>query len=162
MIAAPHRSWTLVLSLGLALLLTLLPLPDWASELRPPWVALTLLYWLLAAPERVGVFWGWALGLLLDVGIGTVLGQHALSLAVLAWLGASLGPRLRLYPPVQQALAIWLLLLAERLVSLWVMGALGQPTPGLPYWLSTLTGLLLWPWIQILTRGPRPSRAGAP
>lgn len=149
------RLWVLILSLGSALLLTLLPLPEWASELRPPWVALTLLYWILAAPERVGVFWGWTMGLLLDVGIGTVLGQHALSLSVMAWIAVSLHRRLRLFPPVQQALAVWLFLLAERLVSLWVMGALGQPTPGLPYWLSTLMGLLIWPWIPLMTRGMR-------
>ncbi|MBP9604014.1 MAG: rod shape-determining protein MreD [Chromatiaceae bacterium] len=155
MIEFSPRRWLLIPSLGVALLLILLPLPEWATELRPPWVALTLLYWILAAPERVGVFWGWAMGLLLDVGIGTVLGQHALSLAVMAWMMVSLHRRLRLYPPVQQALVVWLLLLAERLVSLWVMGALGQPTPGLPYWLSTLTGLLIWPWIPLLTRGPR-------
>ncbi|MFZ1574198.1 MAG: rod shape-determining protein MreD [Chromatiaceae bacterium] len=155
MIEFSPRRWLLIPSLGVALLLTLLPLPEWASELRPPWVALTLLYWILAAPERVGVFWGWAMGLLLDVGIGTVLGQHALSLAVMAWIMVSLQRRLRLYPPVQQALVVWLLLLAERLVSLWVMGALGQPTPGLPYWLSTLTGLLIWPWIALLSRGLR-------
>ncbi len=155
MIEFSPRRWLLVPSLGVALLLTLLPLPEWASELRPPWVALTLLYWILAAPERVGVFWGWAMGLLLDVSIGTILGQHALSLAVMAWLMVSLQRRLRLYPPVQQAMVVWLLLLAERLVSLWVMGALGQPTPGLPYWLSTLTGLLIWPWIALLSRGQR-------
>ncbi len=155
MIEFSPRRWLLVPSLGVALLLTLLPLPEWASELRPPWVALTLLYWVLAAPERVGVFWGWAMGLLLDVSIGTILGQHALSLAVMAWLMVSLQRRLRLYPPFQQALAVLLLLLAERLVSLWVMGALGQPTPGLPYWLSTLTGLLIWPWIALLSRSQR-------
>jgi len=151
--AARSKYLALALSLGLALLLSLLPLPDWAAELRPPWVALTLIYWMLVAPERIGVFWCWAMGLLLDAGMATVLGQHALSLAVMAWMVVSLHRRLSLYPPIQQALAVWLLLLLERLVSLWVMGALGQPTPGLPYWLSTLTGLLIWPWIPFFTRG---------
>ena len=155
MIDFSPRRWLLIPTMGVALLLTLLPLPEWATELRPPWVALTLLYWILAAPERVGVFWGWVMGLLLDVSIGTVLGQHALSLAVMAWIMVSLQQRLGLYPPFQQALAVLLFLLAERLVSLWVMGALGQPTPGLPYWLSTLTGLLIWPWISLLSRGQR-------
>ena len=65
----------------------------------------------------------------------------------------SLHRRLRLFPPFQQALAVWLLLLLERLVSLWVMGALSQPTPGLQYWLPAVTGLLFWPMIQILLRG---------
>ena len=155
MTAVSRGAWALFLSLGMAFLLTLIPLPGWAVELRPPWVALTLIYWLLAAPERVGVFWAWAMGLLLDVAIGTTLGQHALSLAVMAWVTVSLHRRLRLFPLFQQTLAVWLLLLLERLVSLWVMGALGQPTPGLPYWWSTLTGLLVWPLYTLFGRDPR-------
>jgi cell shape-determining protein MreD len=54
MIDFSPRRWLLIPSLGVALLLTLLPLPEWASELRPPWVALTLLYWILATPSGLG------------------------------------------------------------------------------------------------------------
>ncbi|MCO5761030.1 MAG: rod shape-determining protein MreD [Chromatiaceae bacterium] len=159
-LSSTFRHWPLFLSMSLALLLTLLPLPNWAVELRPPWVALTLIYWTLAAPERVGVFWAWTMGLLLDVAIGTTLGQHALSLAVMAWIAVSLHRRLRLFPLPQQTLAVGLLLLVERLVSLWVMGVLGQPTPGLPYWLSPLTGLLVWPLSALRRHDPRRGWSG--
>jgi rod shape-determining protein MreD len=142
------RSTTLVLAtIGAALLLALLPMPDWAREFRPQWAALILIYWALSVPGRVGVFWGLGVGIVLDVLSGTVLGQHGLSLSVVAFLAVELRQRIMPFPPWQQALSVWILLLVERLLSLWILGATGQPTPSLVYWMPTVVGMLLWPWL---------------
>jgi rod shape-determining protein MreD len=114
-----------------------------------------LIYWALALPGRVGVFWAWCAGLVLDVTSGTVLGQHALSLSVAVYLAVELHPRVRVFPLLQQAVSVWVLLLVERLLSLWVIGATGQPTPTLWYWMPTFIGMLLWPWVFILLRDVR-------
>ncbi len=74
MILRRHGNWVIVLSLLIALVLTLLPLPPWAAPYRPDWVALALIYWCLALPERVSVGIGWSMGLLLDGLSGTLLG----------------------------------------------------------------------------------------
>ena len=145
----------ILISLVVALFLTILPWPTWAEEFRPQWLAMTLIYWSLALPNRVGVFWGWVVGLVLDVVSGTVLGQHALSLSVTAYLAVELHPRIRVFPLLQQAVSVWVLLLVERLLSLWVMGATGHPTPTLWYWMPTFVGMLLWPWVFILLRDVR-------
>jgi len=146
--AAAHKgTWVILASLAAALFLTLLPLPDWVQDLRPQWVAMTLIYWALTLPGRVGVFWAWTTGLVMDVAVGSLLGQHALGFAVVAWLAVELHQRIRVFPPVQQALTVWVLLLLERLLALWVSGATGQPTPTLWYWAPTLAGVLLWPWL---------------
>lgn len=150
-----RRAWVIVASLALALLLTILPMPDWGQDFRPQWVAMTLIYWALALPARVGVFWGFATGLALDVTIGTVLGQHALSLSVVGWLAVQLHQRIRIFPPLQQAVSVWVLLLVERLLALWVIGATGQPTPTLWYWMPTFVGMLLWPWLFVVLRDVR-------
>lgn len=159
--AARHPTGILLASLAAALLLTVLPLPFWAAEWRPQWVALILLYWALFLPERVGVFWAWSTGVVLDGTSGTTFGQHALSLSVMAWLAVELHKRIRVFPLVQQALSVWILLLVERLLSMWVMGATGRPTPSLLYWMSTLLGLLLWPALFFLLR-PLSERLRAP
>ncbi len=142
-------------TLLVALLLTLLPVPDWAAAYRPPWAPLTLLYWVVALPQRVGVFSGFAVGILLDVIAGNLLGQHALSLSVMAYLAAQLHRRIRLFPMLQQTLSVWMLLLVERLIFLWLLGATGQPIPTPIYWATTLTGLLLWPWLFVVLRDVR-------
>ena len=153
---APSNGTRIILiTLGMALFLTILPMPLWAEDFRPQWVAMTLIYWSLALPARIGVFWAWGTGLVLDVTSGTVLGQHALSLSVPVYLVVELHARIRVFPPLQQAVSVWVLLLVERLLSLWVMGATGRPTPTLWYWMPTFVGMLLWPWVFVLLRDLR-------
>lgn len=146
--AISRGRWAVFLSLVLALFLTILPMPSAAENLRPQWVAMTLIFWSLTVPDRVGVFWAFSVGLVLDVMSGTLLGHHALSLSVVAYLAMELHQRIRIFPLWQQSLFVWVLLLVERLLSLWVLGASGQPTPTLIYWAPTFVGLLLWPWLQ--------------
>lgn len=142
-------------SLALALLLTIVTLPHWALAYRPQWVALVLIFWALNRPRRVGVFWGFGAGIVLDVISGSVLGQNALGLSVVCFLAVELHQRILPFPPWQQALSVWLLLLVERLLSLWILGATGQPTPSLAYWTPTFVGAALWPWLYVLMRGAR-------
>lgn len=141
-----------VATLFAALCLTLLPMPSWALGLRPQWVALTLIYWTLTRPQQIGVFWAFGCGLAMDVATGAVIGAHALTLSVVAWLTIELHSRIRPFPLWQQALPVWLILLVERLLSLWISAATGAPTPTLGYWLPTVVGLLLWPWLFGLLR----------
>jgi len=146
------RNAVILVTLAMAMFLTILPMPAWAEQLRPQWVAMTLIYWCLVAPERVGVFWACGTGVVLDVLSGTLLGQHALTLSVVAYLAVELHKRIRAYPLWQQALSVWVLLLVDRLLSLWVLGATGQPTPTLSYWFPAFVGMLLWPWLFVVLR----------
>lgn len=145
----------IAVTFAVALLLSVLPHPDWAQSFRPQWVALTLIYWTFALPERVGVGVGFSCGILLDALTGTVLGQHALSLSLIAYVALKTYQRARLYPLWQQAMIVLILLLAEHLIALWIRGALKQPSPGLVYWMTPVTGALLWPWLFVLLRGLR-------
>lgn len=147
-----NGSGVILITLGTALVLTILPLPQWATGFRPQWMALTLIYWALVLPTRVGIFWAWGAGLVLDVTTGTVLGQHALSLSVPVYLVLELHRRIRVFPLPQQAASVWVLLLVERLLALWVHGATGQPIPTIKYWIPTFVSMLLWPWVFILLR----------
>ncbi|NCA70185.1 MAG: rod shape-determining protein MreD [Sphingobacteriia bacterium] len=141
-------AWLIPVSLVLALLLMILPMPDSTAPFRPQWLALVTLYWCLMTPTRFGVFSAFAAGLTLDLISGSLLGQHALGLSVIAYATVELHQRARLFPLSQQTLFIWALLLVERLIHLWVLGATGQPLPSLIYWAPTLIGILLWPWLR--------------
>jgi rod shape-determining protein MreD len=158
--ALARGTWMVLLTLTVAVLLTILPLPAAGEDLRPQWVAMTLIFWALALPDRVGVFWAFGSGLALDVATGTLLGHHALGLSVVVYVALELHPRVRIFPLWQQALFVWILLIVERLLALWVLGATGQPMPSLRYWASTFAGLLLWPWLHVVLRDLA-RRAGA-
>ena len=45
-----HGTAVILLSFFLALMLTIMPLWDWAEEIRPQWVVLVLIYWTMALP----------------------------------------------------------------------------------------------------------------
>ena len=74
------------LTLFVAFMLTIMPLPDWVVEFRPDWVTLVLIYWAMALPTKVGVTTAWLAGLMLDVSHGAILGQHALGLMLVIYI----------------------------------------------------------------------------
>ena len=73
------NSVPILVSFLVAMMLTSLPLPETAIIYRPDWLILVLIYWCMAIPERIGIFTGWMLGLLLDVMYGSLLGQNAMA-----------------------------------------------------------------------------------
>jgi rod shape-determining protein MreD len=150
-----HGGWAIAFSFVVALMLTMLPLPDWAALFRPEWVAMVLIYWCLALPDRVGVGIGWSAGLLLDVAKGTLLGQNALALALVAYLTLHLHQRIRVFPLWQQALFVLLMVALAQLLVLWVKGVIGQPPGSWLYWLPSFTSMLLWPWVFLILRDLR-------
>lgn len=145
----------LVASFALAFALSALPLPEWATLWRPAWVALVLIYWCFALPQRIGVFAGWIAGLLLDVLGGTLLGQHALGLALVAFVANYLHQRVRVLPPWQQALTVFALVFSYQLLVIWVNGIRGLDAPGWAYVTSSLTSMILWPWVFVILRDVR-------
>jgi rod shape-determining protein MreD len=56
---------------------------------------------------------------------------------------------------LQQSIVIFFLLILKQLMVLWVSGIIGQaPSLGL-YFVPSLVGALLWPWIYIILRDLR-------
>jgi rod shape-determining protein MreD len=139
----------------IAIVLAVMPLPEWARLYRPQWVTLVLIYWALALPQRVGVGVGFTLGILLDTLTGTLFGQHALSLSVIAYITIKTHQRVRLFPLWQQAVFVLGLLLLERLLAMAAMGVAGRETPGAEFWIASVGGALLWPWAYFILRDLR-------
>lgn len=130
-----------------AFILAIFPMPGWAAAIRPEWVAMTLIYWCIALPDRVGVFVAFIVGILLDVTTGALLGQHAFALSIIAYLSLKLHLRIRLFPLWQQALSILLLVTLHQMITLWIKGIVGQSTQSWGYWLPSLSSMLLWPMV---------------
>lgn len=145
----------LVTSFGVALILNVVPVPAWAEAFAPDWVALTLIYWCMAVPQRVSVGVGWTLGLILDVLYGALLGQHALAKSVVAYLTVRLHPQLRMFPRWQQAVSVLVLLAINQLLVIWIRGATDQAPSTVAYWAPSIVGMLLWPWLFVILRDLR-------
>lgn len=139
-------------SLVVAMALRILPLPHDGFVLNPDWIALCLIYWTMALPERVGVGTGWLVGLFADVLTGRALGQHAVAYSVVVYLSLRWYRRLRLYPLPQQALWVLMFLFVSQLLVFWTQNAKHPEALTLEYWLPPATGAVVWPLVFVLLR----------
>jgi len=142
-------------SLVVAMALRILPLPHEGFILNPDWIALVLIYWTMALPERVGVATAWLTGLFADVLTGRMLGQHAVAYSVIAYLSLRWYRRLRLYPLPQQSLWVLMFLLISQVLVYWTQNIKNADTLTLAYWLPPLAGALAWPVVRVLLRRVR-------
>jgi len=145
-----HSHWVLPVSLLVALLLGLLPLPPMLQPLRPYWLALVVAYWVIEDPNRAGLGFAFLVGLLADLTFGSLFGEQALRLLVMAFILQRFRAQLRFFPLSQQALAIGGLLLNDRIIVAAVQIALGKPTLPAMFWLAPLAGMLLWAPVFLL------------
>jgi len=149
------NSLPILVSFLVAMILTSLPLPEGAIIYRPDWMALALIYWCMALPERIGIFTGWLLGLVLDVMYGSLLGQNAMALSIIAYLVYILHLRVRMFPLWQQSVMVFLLVILHLAISAWIRGIAGQFFVTWTYWMPALTSALVWPFIFIVLRDLR-------
>jgi len=161
-ILLPARPWFIVLTLVLALFANLLPLSGVALALRPDFLALVLLYWCIQEPRFVGVGIAWCVGLVMDVGDGTVFGQHALAYAFLAYAAEYFRRRVLRFPPWQQAAQVAVLLLLCSALVLLIQFMSGANMPRWSYAAPPLVGALLWPLVSVMLQWPqRPQRSAS-
>ncbi len=146
--------WVLF-SFLVALILSSVPLPDMAIIFRPEWLILVLIYWCMAIPSRIGIFTGWLLGLVMDVMYGSLLGQNAMVLAIIAYLVNIFHLRIRVFPIWQQSFVVFLLAMVYLTLTAWVRGVAGEFPITWAYWIPALTSALVWPFIYIVLRDLR-------
>ena len=152
-ILLPAKVSFIVLTLALGLLFDLLPWRNSAGV--PELTAVVLAFWCIHQPRRVGIGTAWALGLLLDVGNGALLGQYALGYSVLAFLAFAVHRRILWFPPWQQALHLLLLLLSTQLLTLVIRIAAGADFPGWTYFAGSFICAALWPVLSFLLLLPQ-------
>lgn len=142
----------ILITLIIAMALTVLPLPGLFVNYSPEWVALVLLYWIMALPYRIGISAAWLSGICLDILKGALLGQHALALTVIAFLMLNLSFRIRFYPLWQQSIMIGILLFIYHTLLLWIYDMTGTIEINWTYWSPVFVGALIWPGIFVMLR----------
>lgn len=124
---------------------------DWLNYLRPNWILLIILFWSQALPSRVGMWYGFVVGLLFDLLLDNTLGLTSISLVLVLYLQLLLHRQLKSLRGLQQALKVaifsFLYLLSYRLLEEF-FGSSVKLGPG--FWLPILSNALIWPWFFIL------------
>ena len=155
-ILLPVNPWFIGFTLVLSLMLNLLPLPrgGWALAV-PDWVALTLVFWNIHQPRRVGLTVAWMLGLVMDVNNASLLGEHALAYSILSYAAITMHRRVLWFGMPGQVVYVLPLLLAAQAVVALIRLAMGGAFPGILYFASSLVATLLWPLISFVYLAPQ-------
>lgn len=145
----------IVISFAAAMFMNILPLPQVINYFKPDWVALVLIYWVMAMPNRIGVLVGWCVGLLVDVLYGNLFGIHAMTFAIIAYLIQLTFHRLRLFPRWKQSINIAVVIGVQMLVGLILRSFIQPLSVDYTYWFPLIGSMIFWPWVFFLLRDAR-------
>ena len=148
--ASRRRVWVIPATFLASYVLISFPIgPQWRGYV-PDWVTLVLIYWCMAAPQRVGVGAAWLVGLGLDFLTFGLVGSHALTKTVIAFLVGRVALRLRAYPVWQQTAFILILLVVEPAILVAIEYLVDGQLGGMVSWPALAVGVAVWPllfWI---------------
>ncbi len=148
--SAFKNSILIAITFLISMMLAILPVPQSISWYQPAWVFMVLLFWMIALPHRVGIFAAFIVGLLQDLLMGTILGQHAFVFSLMAYFYMRFHTPIRSLPLWQQGLLVFFSTLLYLLVQYWIMAVADQALATWRYWLPLVTTMLLWPGIRLV------------
>ena len=134
----------------LALMLSIMPLPESAGWLRPDFVALTLIYWGMMQPRYFSLGTAWMTGILIDVMQGAILGQHAMTLTIIVYITIQFHLRIRVFPTWQKTATVLALISVGQFLLFWTNGVIGISSTAASYLGPILSSTLLWPVVAAL------------
>ena len=152
-----HNGFIILLTLLIAIMATIAPMPINVDAFRPDWVLVVLVYWCLALPNKVNIITAWVMGFILDVLLGSVLGVHACAMAVSIYIVVVNFQKIRNFSVWQQALIIGVLSAQYNLIVFWLQRFLSDVVFLSSYLYPVITSIVLWPWIFLLLRRVRRS-----
>lgn len=152
-ILQPVNRAFIAFSLAVAFLLNLMPWGNMAGV--PDFLALTLLFWNIHQPRKVGIGIAFLLGVLMDVNNASFLGEHALAYTLLSYGAIMLHRRVLWFPAWMQTLHVLPLLLVAQLVPFVIHLLAGSIVLTWTPLLNVIVEAILWPFVSILLLAPQ-------
>jgi rod shape-determining protein MreD len=138
-------SWRRIVgSLALALVLEQLPWSGWTLALRPDFLLIGVLFWVLHQPARIGFGAAFLAGLMADFQNGGVFGQHAIAYVAGVYLVLFLRLRLLQFDPLRQAAQLFPIFLLVQLLLLLVGWLARHPPIELAVLLPVASNTVMW------------------
>lgn len=142
----------LVFIFVVAFVLEIMPWPIGFQGLRPAWVALVLIYWALAIPNKISVGSAFLAGIIWDVILGSILGVHALVLSVAVYFIAKYHLILRNLSLWLQGVLVIIYVALIRFSVFLVEFVLHSAEFNTQELFGALISGILWPWVFLLMR----------
>lgn len=152
-ILLPVNPAFIAFSLIIAFVLNILPWGSWSWV--PDFMALTLVFWSIYQPRRVGVGTAFLMGLVMDVHGAALLGQNALAYTLLSYFAITIHRRVLWFSPSAQSLYVLPLLVLMQVVQVMVQLAVSGKLPDWTYFIQSFVAIALWPPVCWLLLAPQ-------
>ena len=137
-------------TLLVGLMLDILPLPTSINWLAPHWSLLILVFWIMQMPFLVNVCAAFITGILLDLLKGSLLGEHAFALVVVAYLVVKTYRLFAKQSVLQQSFFIFGFTLIYQIIIVVINAIIGQLHFSWLFWLAAITSAIFWPLVSVL------------
>ena len=115
-----HQNFKILSLIGLSLIffiiLDLISFSQIVDQIKPAFFLLSFIYWNIAIPERMNLFFVFFFGFLMDFIQGTVLGLYPLILVSISYLSQRFFYQFRPLKFIQQTVVIFLIFLVIRFI----------------------------------------------
>ena len=140
-------------TLIVALMFNMLPVGriSWMPDL----LAVTLVFWSVHQPLRIGVVAAFLFGLAVDVHQTSLLGQHALAYTILSFFAITIHRRLLWFTVPSQAVQVLPLFAAAHAIELAIRMIAGGIFPGVSLLLAPVIEAALWPLVTVVLLAPQ-------
>ena len=133
-----------IISLIIAALINLIHINIFNTDLAPDFILLTLIFWFFKNPNAVSISTFWLVGLITDIFMGDLLGQHALTYASCYFIAQYFISKIMLNNKHQKLLYIFLIFLSAQMIILIINLTHDLQYPGLGYFLQSITAVFIW------------------
>jgi len=150
----PVSPWFIAFSLIASLLLNMMLGLTQALWL-PDLLAVCIFFWGIHQPRRVGIGIAFCFGLWTDVQQSSLMGQHALSYALLSYCAFTMHRRLLWFPIKEQMVQIIPFFLLAEATGWTIRLTTGDDFPGWSLLLSPALETLMWPVANFILLAPQ-------
>ena len=150
----PVSPWFIAVSLIVCLLFSMLLGLTQALWL-PDVLAVSIFFWGIHQPRRVGMSIAFIFGLWMDVQQSSLMGQHALSYVLLNYFAFSMHRRLLWFPIKEKMIQILPFFVLSEALGLIIRLITGEDFPGWSLLLQPFMETLLWPLANFVLLAPQ-------
>jgi len=132
------------ISLLIGAILNLIQFKILNVDLTPDFILLILIFWFFKSPASVSISLFWFIGLVVDIFMGDLLGQYALTYACCYFMAQYFISKVLLNNSYQKLLYIFLIFLGAQTIMLVINVMHDLHYPGASYFLQSITAVIIW------------------
>lgn len=136
-------------SIVVASVLMVYPLPYEVASWRPLFFLLIMLFWVLCQPAWCGIWFAFTLGVATDFIMDAILGQHALSFVIIAFLARYFTRNQRILTFGNLWIIVAVAVFLHLLIQLFFQKMANIQFPIIRHWRPLWSSIALWPLIYL-------------